>query len=65
MNFEIEMQQAEAMLAAFGGAAAQRASDRADSEAMNLRDESAASWRRMTALILASPRHPFQLIAAA
>jgi hypothetical protein len=64
MNFEIEIQQAEAMLAAFGGSAAQRASDHADSEAINLRDESAASWRRVTALILASPQFAFPLLAA-
>jgi hypothetical protein len=64
MNFESEQHRAAAMLVAFGASAAQRASDRADSEAINLRDERAASWRRVTALILASPQSAFQLLAA-
>jgi hypothetical protein len=54
MKLNAEIRQAEALLATFGASAAQRASDRADSEAMNLCDDSAASWRRVTALILAS-----------
>jgi hypothetical protein len=64
MNFDTEILQAEALLTEFGCAAAQLASDCADTEAMNLRDESAASWRRVTALILASSQPALQLVHA-
>jgi hypothetical protein len=64
MILDAEMLQAEALLMMFGAGAAHRASDCAHSEAMKLREESAASWRRVTAFILASPHHTPQLTAA-
>jgi hypothetical protein len=64
MILDAEMLQAEALLMAFGAGAAHRASDCAHSEAMNVREEGAATWRRVTAFILASPHHALQLTAA-
>jgi hypothetical protein len=64
MLIDAETLQAEALLMAFGAQAAHRAGDFANSEAMNLREESAASWRRVTAFILASSHYPLQLMPA-
>jgi hypothetical protein len=64
MAIDAEMLQAEALLMAFGAGAAHRASDFSHSEAMKLREESAASWRRVTAFILASSHHALQLAPA-
>jgi hypothetical protein len=64
MVLDAEMLQAKALLMEFGAGAAHRASDFADSEAMYLREESAASWRQVTAFILASSHHAIELARA-
>jgi hypothetical protein len=61
MVLDAEMLQAKALLIEFGAGTAHRASDFADSETMYLREESAASWRRVTAFILASSHHAIEL----